>query len=420
MSEYTREEILKMIEERGGAERLWLAGVDLSGIDLSRRAITKELERYRSKHPGETPAWFSETTKGINLCKANLERANLQKANLSGVNFQEAKLRHANVQEAALMQANLQEAKLMQAKLQKANLSWANLQKGDLGGANLRQANLRGATLQQTDLGYANLEEAYLASAKLQEADLRGARLQRASLLWTDLRKANLGIAHLETLDMYYVESMAGAYFQGTFLDRTRMRKEHLGAEIGEEVEREYDLAKEAYLLLKNNFNQIGRYDDASWAYIKERQMEKRTYHPKLARKYYAEIEALPEGASPKSCAWWRFYVKYTLKWAWDWIIEGLCGYGDKPGRVLRAMLLLLVIAPFAYRLFGGLTHTDGRVATALDYLVYSFDAFSRIVGTDLVPLTMWGHLVTGLEAFLAVLLASLFIYTLGRRISRS
>jgi hypothetical protein len=148
--------------------------------------------------------------------------------------------------------------------------------------------------------------------------------------------------------------------------------------------------------------------------------MEKMTYHPKLARIYYAKIERLPEGTSPKSWTWWRFYVKYTLKWLWDWIIWWLCGYGERPGRVLRAMLVLLAITPFAYRLFGGLSHADGRAATALDYLVYSFDAFTRIVGTDLLPLTMWGHLVTGLEAFLAILLASLFVYTLGRRISRS
>jgi len=35
MSEYTREEILKLIEENGGPEGLDLSGKDLSGIDLS-------------------------------------------------------------------------------------------------------------------------------------------------------------------------------------------------------------------------------------------------------------------------------------------------------------------------------------------------------------------------------------------------
>jgi len=35
MSEYTREEILKMIEEAGGPENLDLSDADLSGIDPS-------------------------------------------------------------------------------------------------------------------------------------------------------------------------------------------------------------------------------------------------------------------------------------------------------------------------------------------------------------------------------------------------
>ena len=325
MSEYTREEILNMIEEAGGPENLDLSGKDLSGIDLSREAISKQLEKYGEKNPDEIPAWFSEERQGIDL-----RRAILKEANLSGAHLQ---------------------------------------------GAELRAAHLEGASLEG---------------------------------------------AHLEKVDLIVAKSLAQAYFYAAWLDRTRMTKDQLSGGIGEEVDEEYFKAKEAYLLLKNNFNQVGRYDDASWAYVKERQMEKMTYHPKLARKYYAEGEQLPEEASWRSWRWRGFYVKYTLKWVWGWLIELLCGYGEKPGRVLRAMLLLLVIAPFAYGLFGGLTHADGTVATALDYLIYSFDAFTRIVGTDLVPLTMWGHLVTGLEAFLAVLLASLFIYTLGRRMSRS
>ena len=49
MSEYTREEILKLIEENGGPEGLDLSGKNLSGkdlssIDLNERAIEAELE----------------------------------------------------------------------------------------------------------------------------------------------------------------------------------------------------------------------------------------------------------------------------------------------------------------------------------------------------------------------------------------
>ena len=44
MSEYTREELLKLIQENSGPEGLDLSGKDLSGIDLNERAIGTELE----------------------------------------------------------------------------------------------------------------------------------------------------------------------------------------------------------------------------------------------------------------------------------------------------------------------------------------------------------------------------------------
>ncbi len=44
MSEYTREELLKLIQENSGPEKLDLSGKDLSGIDLNERAIGTELE----------------------------------------------------------------------------------------------------------------------------------------------------------------------------------------------------------------------------------------------------------------------------------------------------------------------------------------------------------------------------------------
>lgn len=54
MSEYTREEILKLIEDNGGPERLDLSGKDLSFIDLSREAIAAQLEKARERAPGSS------------------------------------------------------------------------------------------------------------------------------------------------------------------------------------------------------------------------------------------------------------------------------------------------------------------------------------------------------------------------------
>jgi hypothetical protein len=62
MSEYTREEILKLIEENGGPEGLDLSGKDLSGIDLGSRAIRAEREKARERTTDKTPVWFKLKT----------------------------------------------------------------------------------------------------------------------------------------------------------------------------------------------------------------------------------------------------------------------------------------------------------------------------------------------------------------------
>ena len=46
MSEYTTQEVLKLIEENNGPDELDLSGKDMSGIDLGREAI-KALESTR-------------------------------------------------------------------------------------------------------------------------------------------------------------------------------------------------------------------------------------------------------------------------------------------------------------------------------------------------------------------------------------
>ena len=55
MTDYTTQEIVKLIEEHGGPKGLDLSGKDLSGIDLGREAIKVELEKFREKVADRTP-----------------------------------------------------------------------------------------------------------------------------------------------------------------------------------------------------------------------------------------------------------------------------------------------------------------------------------------------------------------------------
>jgi len=313
MSEYTREEILKLIEENGGPEGLDLSHKDLSGIDLGMEAIKAELDAREIRGPNEFPAWvhivesesltlkllmlmkFKEgqwglnlegvglngsnlqeaCLEGANLQGADLSGANLWRANLSWTNLQKARLKYANCQETDLGESNLQGANIRDADLRGAKLSGASLQGASLGDAYLQGADLANVNAQGANLSGANFQRAYLLRANLQAVNMQSADCRGASLAYADLQKADLSYSHLEKVNLFLALSLEGACFRNAHFDDTRIRREQLGRAIGEELEGWYDEAKEAYLALKNNFTEIGRYDDTAWAYRKERQMEK-------------------------------------------------------------------------------------------------------------------------------------------------
>ncbi len=56
------------------------------------------------------------------------------------------------------------------------------------------------------------------------------------------------------------------------------IRRGDLQNHIKQESSKDYAGAEEIYLLLKNNFHTIGRYDDESWAFTKEKNMKRKSY----------------------------------------------------------------------------------------------------------------------------------------------
>jgi uncharacterized protein YjbI with pentapeptide repeats len=439
MSKYTREEILKLIEENGGPEGLDLSGKDLSGIDLSRVAVTAELVKAQERVADKTPVWYSRETGGINLRQANLREAylkggnlreaDLQEADLQGAylwyaNLQDAGLARANLQEADLVCADLQEACLMGANLQGASLGLANLQHAELADANLQAANLDGASLQETGLGGADFQgadlwdadfqEANLLNANLRQANLGGTKLQGAYLMGANFQGASLNDCPLEKVDFFGAKSLEGAYFYNAFLDDTRLKREQLGEAVGEELERKYDEAKEAYLALKSNFAEIGRYDDAAWAYRKERRMEK--------------LEALQKAKLAWKERAWKGVVPHCAKVAVDQLVELVCDYGESVGRVLVSLVVVYALFTLTY----GLTWSVIRVRAVpaatireptrnlVDLLRFSLGAMTTMDVASLEPRNGLVELVAGVEALLGIFLAGLLGFVAGNRIRRS
>jgi uncharacterized protein YjbI with pentapeptide repeats len=354
---------------------------------------------------------------GANLQKAYLIDANLRGGYLTDANLQKAILEGANLQSAYLFDANFEEADLTGATLHRAYLVDVNLQWANLWLADLRRAILGGANLQEADLQDADLQEASLEAANLKGAFLIGAVLQGTNLMEVNLQGTNLSYSHLEKVDFFGAKSLEGTYFYNAFLDDTRMTREQLGGAIGEELERKYDWAKEAYLALKNNFAEIGRYRDESWAYVKERQMGKMMNHPRLARVYYGD--ELPENANAWRLGW--FYFGHTLKWVADWFIELLCGYGESLWRVLACMLLVILGFATYYQVSHAVVTSSQDAATSLwDHLIFSLGAFTTLQPARLQAARPGVEFLTTIQAIIGIALAGLLGFVAGNRIRRS
>jgi uncharacterized protein YjbI with pentapeptide repeats len=432
--EYTTEEILQLIEANGGPDGLDLSGVNLSGIDLGRERIQTELAKVQGRDPKAEPTWWANLellypypepharTLGINLRKVNLREAILWEANLRG---------------ACLWDANLQGAWLNDAKLQEAGLS----------GANLRGAQLWATNLQGADLWLADLQRAWLTGANLQDANMMNVDLQGALLEGADLQGAHLEAADLTDVNLLYAHNLDGIYLSGAKLSNTNLSAQQLGGSLGEEREiddyrtNEINLAlmkaKETYRALKVNFSQMGRYDDAMWAYRKEREMERKAH--------WAD--------------------RSLAKWLFSWIIDALTGYGQEPLRVVGWSGVIIAVFAVMYWLFGGLG-TAGQEEVAgsgilyalrplphhafrrnvrvfrrvrhrrggrrkrqempprsrdprdwLRTLVYSIATFATMTYGGLEPRTLRTQMFTSIEAVFGIIMLALLMFVIGNRI---
>lgn len=365
-----REEVLSLVEKNGGPEGLNLSGYDLSGINLSK------LDLHGVIFGNLDILAYSEVeraTQGADLEGAWFERSNLQRANFGRANLEGAHFYHSDLTEASFWAANPRGADFRKAILSRADFYGTVLEDcrftdARLEGANLLSADLQGATLSAESLGPRLLQES--------APDYRG------------------------YYESWYVSSIV----------REKYATRHLKIR--------YKEASEIYLSLKNAFLNLGRYDDASWAYFKERQMERKQHSPLCVREHYGD--ALPANGKSPLRQRGVFRVSYTLKWLALLASELLIGYGERPWRVAFWSLILVLVFPFLYWLSGGIANPSGGATRLLDYLLYSLAAFSTIGFPDLVPINDVAKLLTSAQAVSGITALAMLMFTLGNRVTRS
>jgi uncharacterized protein YjbI with pentapeptide repeats len=378
---------------------------DLRGVDLSREALEVRLAQMPG---GEVLWWFPAgfPSGAVNLEEANLQGADLRQANLLG--------------------ANLHWANLPEARLWETNLRGAFLDGADLPGAELPDAKLQGATLRS-----ANLQRAHLRGANLQGAVLEGGNLQGADLAWANLQGADLRSTRLEGVDFKFCTGLTHIRVAGAYLDRTRLRREQLGENIGEEREaREskasainraefYTQAKHSYLALKQNFEDLGDYDAASWAYRKEREMERLEAGWRAVDAWWPTPRPWQSVADKPQR---RKAVKYTIKWLTDTVQWILTDYGESVWRVLGAIGLVFLGFAALYGVINGVRLVDSGALThdPKDLALFSLGAMTTLLPPNLQPACDGAQVLVNLETLLAVALTGLLGFVLGNRIRHS
>lgn len=273
----------------------------------------------------------------------------------------------------------LKGAILAGADLEDARLECAHLEEADLSGANLKGADLVFTHLERATLLDADLKSAHLEYTHLEGANLRGAHLEGAILSLAYLKKTILSTAHLE-----------GVYLRAAEVYEAHLEDVEWGNyKIGEETRKDFYTAESIYRRLKQWYTNAGVYDIAG-------------------EFFYREMEA-----KRKSMKWW------PQPWhrAWVEFVSFICGYGERPYRVIlwaASVVLGLALIYFAI----GSTWEWWAFWNSLYFSAVSFTALGY--GTwAYTPPEAWVQGVGAAESFIGVFTIALFLITFTRKMRR-
>ncbi len=346
-----------------------------------------------------------------------------------------AGLSFANLRGAVLVGAQLQRASLFWTDFQEADLVYVDFSQADLSNCNLRQSHLDLAILTKANLTHADLEDAYLENAHLEGASLKQANLQGAYFNNTNLEGANLAFAKLSGVDLSNAQSILNVSFNGAELDKTKIRREQLGNAIAEEQNGDYPTAKQIYISLKQNFHDLGDYEAASWAYRKERRMEKLEARKKFEE--WTTRNTLYSRMKYGVVKQWYFREAAVglFKYIGDTLVEWLCDYGESVWHVIGWIVaLLFFIEPLTFTLLGGfawdspLAHYYFALSSSWNrfwfsyrlQILYSLGDFSTANFSGLQPANDAVKLASGIFSIFGIFLVGLLGFVAGNRIRRS
>jgi uncharacterized protein YjbI with pentapeptide repeats len=366
-------------------DRAHLEGADLSGASL-RNATLTEANLHEATLTGAN-------LRNATLTEAILNHATLTEANLTGTTLTGADLTDTTLTRATLTSATLTEANLSRAWLDRTDLSWATLTGADLGGATLTEADLRNATLDRADLSAAMLTRATLSGATLIGADLEDAELQGATLISCRMDSATI----LTGIQLDTHTQLGDIVWNGAPLTRVDWGK---APRLGDE-----DAITEA----KTRADRISALRDATRAYRGLATALRSQSMSIPASRYRLREQRLERRAG-------RLERHYGA-WLFSWLLDLVSGYGEEPGRIFTAYLVVVLGFAAAYM---GVTHFLETELSALrpdEALVLSLTSFhGRGFFPGFLQLGDWVARLGAAEAVIGLFIELILIATFSRR----
>jgi len=237
--------------------------------------------------------------------------------------------------------------------------------------------------------------------------------------------------------------------FTRALLRSTTIEKDQIENHILQKEKKEFSQAQQIYLLLKNNFHSIGRYDDESWAFKKEKDMERLSYSFNSFTKNMGNKDKKGKGKVSKEkiskfisfSSWLR--TKNFRKWLSSCFFNIVYGYGERPQNVILLAIFIIILFSIFFSILGinslemiemksptvqEIFNSNSEIVSKgnllnkttnyfLDCLYFSGITFTTLGYGDFRPLEGWvSRICAGTEAFIGALMMALFVYTLARK----
>lgn len=333
--------------------------------------------------------------RSLNSVKFGGTRDEGSAAVLTGVSFRASELQDVRFPHVRLEENDFSGADLRDCDFRVVSCARSSFSHARIVGCDFYNAYFEGAVVfSRTQLTCVSLDRAWLQGV----SDLDGAAFERPS--------ESPALVHEAADDVY-----------ARFLERTKDERlmatasgRPASGDIAAAVRRRRMRAAETYRRLSGIWTSSGQFDDATFAYVRSKELEREhlasTVRARLQRRH---------PAGPAERASWRDLGRYLALSLARWT----CNYGDSLGRIALLVLALVLVPGTVYALAGAVRTGSG--ATVHSWATSVLFSLERITGSStLHPATRGVELLGGLQTLSGIGLIGLFGFVLGNKIRNS